>query len=59
MQVNHDLPNINNMPPWVGADVAGGTTAITSGLASWASAFGPWGTAIAIGETAALSSCFS
>ena len=56
---NHEIPTPGKAPAWLGADAAGGTTAITSGLAGWASAFGPWGSIIAVVGTAAAASAFS
>lgn len=58
---DNEIPNYEKAqgPSWIGADAAGGTTAITSGMAAWASTFGPWGGFIAVVGTAAVASAFS
>jgi hypothetical protein len=56
---SHNIPKYGKAPAWVGSDVTGGTTAITSGLASWASAFGPWGSFVVVVGSAAAASAFS
>jgi hypothetical protein len=55
----HNILKYSKGSAWVGSDVTGGTTAITSGLATWASAFGPWGSFVVIVGSAAAASAFS